>query len=385
MPTVRACNSNGKLLRGRVLKILQLKTSASRGGAETLLLQLTQAFTTRGHTVTTIVGEKGWLNDRFVEANLTVRSYPMTTPSACLHFATLLAEAKNAKPQVVLCHGARVSVFGTILSLLLRVPLVTVEHNVDDWRERAYGRNEIDRWVGRRSKRRIAVSEAVAAMLRAKHIVNPEKLIVIANGCAVAPLEDSVRVRQQVRDSLRVSDEELLVVTVARCVEQKGHRFLVEAIPRVLRVVPKARFLFVGDGPLRPAIEAEAEQALIGDKLQLVGAVDNVREILAGADLFVLPSLWEGLPLALLEAMLSGVPVVATRVGGVPEVIRDGVNGIVVPPGSPEKLAEAITGLLRDSERRQALARTGEADARRNHSVDRMSEKYLEVLESCIS
>jgi glycosyltransferase involved in cell wall biosynthesis len=152
----------------------------------------------------------------------------------------------------------------------------------------------------------------------------------------------------------------------------KGHACLIEAARIVCRAVPSAKFVLVGDGAERPKLEQQVGQAGLEKNFLFLGLRQDVPELLACCDLSVLPSEAEGLPNSVLESMAAGLPVVATRVGGTPEIIIDGVNGLLVPPRNPPALADAILRVLQDADLARRLSRTGQARMRTRFSYDRL-------------
>lgn len=171
-----------------------------------------------------------------------------------------------------------------------------------------------------------------------------------------------------------------LVTTVAGLNNQKGHAYLIRAVPEVLRKAPRTRFLLVGDGHLRGGLEAMVASLGLSHAVMFAGNRDDVASILASTDLFVLPSLFEGMPMSVLEAMAAGCAVVATDVGGTQDVVVSGQTGLLVPPEDSGALAEAILELLSDEEKRQAFARNGRRRIELNFSAARMGERYSALL-----
>ncbi len=174
-----------------------------------------------------------------------------------------------------------------------------------------------------------------------------------------------------------------LIVTVANFFAIKGHEWLIRGIPRVLRRFPRARFVFVGDGQTRRAMEALVISMGLSDQVVFTGSLANPLELINGSDIFVLPSVSEGLSIAILEAQALGKPVVATRVGGIPEVVEDGETGLLVPPRDPEALADAICTLLENPSRAQAMGERGRRTAQDRFSAETMvravERLYLDV------
>ncbi|MDR3647635.1 MAG: glycosyltransferase [Acidimicrobiales bacterium] len=169
-------------------------------------------------------------------------------------------------------------------------------------------------------------------------------------------LKQRTALRRVVRDELGVADDEVLALTVANLRSEKGYDVLLEAARLTVAAGAPVRFFSVGRGPLLADLERAADAGGLAGHLRFLGARTDTPRLMAGADLFVLPSHQEGLPVALMEAMSAGLPVVATTVGGVPDVITDGVEGLLVPPGRAELLAEAVQRLARDPALRTRLA-----------------------------
>jgi glycosyltransferase involved in cell wall biosynthesis len=153
--------------------------------------------------------------------------------------------------------------------------------------------------------------------------------------------------------------EEFVVTAVARLTPQKGHTHLLEAMARLSREAPQARLMLAGEGPLRAALEAQCERLGLNGQARFLGLVPRAKlpDLLAETDVVALPSLWEGLPVALIEAMSAGKPIVASDVGGNPELVAHGVNGLIVPVGDSAALAEALLRLARDPDLRQRMGR----------------------------
>ena len=225
--------------------------------------------------------------------------------------------------------------------------------------------------------RHVAVSRFVAARLRDRFHVRPERIVVIPNAATVAPRA----ARPVPRTELARSATAPIVLTIARLDAQKGIAHLLDAAA----AVPDASFAIAGDGPDRAALEARAGALGIGDRVRFLGHRRDVPALLAAADLFVLPSLYEGLPLAALEAMAAGVPVVATAIGGTDEVVRDGETGTLVPPADPNALAAAITRTLADRDGAMRLAAAARSLVAREFSVESMVDAVSRLYDSLLA
>jgi len=366
------------------VRILQLKTSAARGGAESLLLDLTAGLVERGHVVETVLGEQGWLQDRMQSKGLSVSVIPLVSVLGLFRIPQLAGLIKSTCADIVLAHGARVNLFGVLASVTLGVPVVSVEHSMDDWRTNSRFLSLVDRIVARRNIGRIAVSRAVGGMLNELDIISGDKVVVIPNGVRF-PSRSRVVNRRAIRSRFGIDDGAFVVVTAARLTKPKGHKFLLEALPELIKRIPRFHCLLLGDGNMRAELEGRCNALELEDKVTFAGAVDDVLDILPACDLFALPSLWEGLPVALIEAMGMGLPVVATAVAGTPEVVVSGESGVLVAPGDTEALAEAITTLYENENIRRRVADVGRIRAREMFDMEFVVGRYESVLQSWLS
>jgi glycosyltransferase involved in cell wall biosynthesis len=226
----------------------------------------------------------------------------------------------------------------------------------------------------------IAVSHDLRRILSDELRV-PRRVQVIHNGIDgerfVAAERDGVRRELGLGDAF-------VVGTAAVLTRQKGLFHLLEAARLVKAADPGIRFVVAGDGPLRAELEARARTLGVDDVVRFVGYRRDVPELLAALDLHVMPSLWEGLPLALLEALASGKPIVATRVGGNPEVVEDGVNGLVVPPADPAAIARAVLALRRDPAARARMQAANLERFARRFSVGAMTAAHLRAYRALV-
>jgi glycosyltransferase involved in cell wall biosynthesis len=172
-----------------------------------------------------------------------------------------------------------------------------------------------------------------------------------------------------------------VLLTVARLTEPKGHRYLLETLPSLMKEWPTLTCLFVGDGECRASLQALAQRLGIGQACRFVGAKDNLADFYATADVVVLPSLSEGFPFAVLEALAMSRPMVATRVNGVPEIIEDGVTGLLVPSRDTQALEVAIRRILRDPAWAAQMGQAGRTLVTARFTVDQMLKETIAVLE----
>lgn len=356
------------------MRIAHLIKGLGRGGAEGLLPQVIRAA---GKDVTYSVGYflpwKNALAGELEAAGAEVRCFGARSNAGL--FASVPAVAawlRRERADLVHAHLPLAGVAARFAGRLARVPVVYTEHNLQEryhpWTRRA------NRLTWRRQERAIAVSEEVASSIR-RHLGSQVPVSVIRNGIEVDRPSLSRQGVAELRQSFDLPEGAPVVGTVAVLRAQKRLDLWLEAARRVLAERPETRFLVVGDGPLRSELEAEAESLGIAASVRFAGLQEDVSAFLPLFDLFLISSEFEGLPLALLEAMAAGLPVVATSVGGIPEVIGPDREGVLVPFGDPGALSDAVLGLFADPPRRERLAAAGRWRVAQEFGVERMARE----------
>ena len=222
----------------------------------------------------------------------------------------------------------------------------------------------------------VAVSDDLKRILQGKlEITKPVR--VIHNGIDDARFATASGTR--VREELGIRPDEIVIGTAVVLSKQKGITYLVEAAKEVTRRVPLARIVVAGDGPLRQELMAQAEAAGLGDRMLFPGYRKDIPDLLSSFDIYVLSSLWEGLPLALLEALRLGKPIVCTRVGGNSEVIEDGVHGYLVAPKDPAQLADRLVRMAEDAPLRERIAVLSPERFREHFSLAAMTRQHEQL------
>jgi glycosyltransferase involved in cell wall biosynthesis len=205
------------------------------------------------------------------------------------------------------------------------------------------------------------------------------KITVIPN--AVKPLDTSLINRTETRSDLGLNEGDPFILSIGRLTYQKGHEFLIQAMSKVVGRFPNVKAGICGDGPLRSQLETQIKEAGLSGHVRLLGAWEDITPLLASADIFVLPSRWEGLSRALMEAMAAGLPAIATQVDGIRDLITDGVNGLLVPSEDAVALGNSILELIENAAMRKRIALEGQAHVLQAHSVDDMCRKYYELMQ----
>ncbi|NIA15128.1 MAG: glycosyltransferase [Nitrospiraceae bacterium] len=240
----------------------------------------------------------------------------------------------------------------------------------------------MERHAARRTDRIIELTPGGIEEHLAEWIGRREQYVTIFSGIDLSPYDAAIARRNETRRALGVADNQLLVGGVGRLEPVKGFRYLVSAARLVLESVPNARFIVAGTGALAKVLRAEA--ADLDDRFRFLGLRDDVPDLMAAMDVFVLPSLNEGMGRVLLEAGAAATPAVATSVGGVPDIIRAGETGILVPPREPEALANAVCILARDPGARQAMGQAARGAVAPAYGLDHMVARIEALYEALI-
>ncbi len=268
--------------------------------------------------------------------------------------------ARATRAQVVHSHGKGAGLYGRTAARLIGAAAVHTFHGIH---HAGYGRAYLvlERALTRRSLAVIHVSPSQAEEARGLGLAPPGRTHVIVNGVDVEHIRALGARGDFTRAGLGLRPDALVLVTVARLDTIKRLDVLIRAVPALAARLPAIQLLIVGDGPLRDRLRTLAATVGAADHVIFAGAVVDAARVLPLADLYVTASRGEGLPLAVLEAMAAGLPVVATAVPGHTDVVEDGVTGALVPPDDPERLAAAAAALLPDRSRREAMGRAGRA------------------------
>jgi glycosyltransferase involved in cell wall biosynthesis len=282
---------------------------------------------------------------------------------------------RRERPHVVHTHTAKAGLIGRAAAFAARVPVVVhtfhghVLHGYFGARtSRAFLR--LERAAARLSSVTLTVSDTVRAELIGYGVDAPERIRVLPDGLDLTPYAALEPLRGTLRAELGLAPGTPLAGVVARVVPIKNHALFLEAARRVAEALPRARFVIVGDGELRTAVQARAGELGLGDRVHFLGWRRDMPAIYADLDVLVVSSDNEGTPGSLIEAMAARVPVVSTRVGGVPDVLRGGALGTLVPPRDPAARGDAITAALRDRDEERL-------DAARRHVVERHGAERL--------
>jgi glycosyltransferase involved in cell wall biosynthesis len=363
---------------GRRLKVVQLTDRVgTHGGAEHLTMQIAERldperfesmvcatrFSRSEQEKQTVLEAAEALERRgvrFLGLNRHTRAHVWA-------WRPLLSLLRRERVDVIHAHKFGSNIWGVVFGQLCRVPvIVTHEHG---WSFKGRAKMILDReLIARGSDAFIAVSREDRRRMIEVERIAPERAVFVANGIPALPPPSG----NDVRGELGIGKEDLVVTTVGFLRQPKAMDVLIEAAARLAPRFPRLRVLIVGEGADRPVYEALIDKLGIGDTVKLLGLRSDVPDLLAETDVAVLSTNSEGSPLSVMEYMDAGLPVVATRVGGIPDLIDHGVEGLLVEPRDPDGLAEAIARLLDDPDEARRMGERGRERRRREFDIDVM-------------
>ena len=294
-------------------------------------------------------------------------------------------QLRRLKPDLVHTQMIRADAYGRWAAIRKGVPVVTAVHNIDNWKRSKKPWHRLMTWVDAQclatTHHVVAVSRAVQNHLVDRHGVLLDQTTVVANGIDFRAFEGApvpATGPSSIRNKLGISDRDIIVGTTARVAKQKAPEVWLSAALQVLAKHKNVHFVWAGSGPLLHAMQGIVHNRGLKN-IHFIGQIKNIPQFLGEMDIYTLASRFEGLPLALLEAMGAGVACIASNVAGNPELITHEQSGLLVPPESSEALASAIEQLIKDKELRQQLARAGQKFVRENFTPEIMATGYANV------
>lgn len=364
--------------------LAQLAGSAAYGGGERYLEWLLAGLDRAKFRPVVICPESGPFVRKLRTQGVAVAVVslePLINPLAVLDLVRLLRQERVA---VLQTHGARANVYGRLAGRLAGVPYIvsTVHNAIDDYEVSRFRRRlykAMLRLTDPLADRTICVSEAIRQAVVKDCPRSAAKAVTIYNG--VEPASFTPYGGERIRREWCAGSGPVLL-TVGRLTPQKGHRYLLDALPLLLKDWPDLCCLFVGEGECRETLRALARARGVERSCRFVGATEAVAEYYAAADVVVVPSLSEGFPFVVLEALAMAKPVVATAVNGVPEIVADGVTGRLVPARNAPALVEAIDYVLKNREAAMGMGAAGRARVAAQFTAERMVRETVALLEA---
>ena len=349
------------------------------GGAEMMVFRLSEELRRRGHAVVPVGPRSGtgWMGDMFRTAGFSPETFWLKRPIDPACVGRFIQLFRRHAIDVVHSHEFTMGVYGSAAARLLGIPHVLTMHG-GLTATKALRRRIALRWAMRQSGNTVAVSNATRKDFANDLGLQETAFTVVHNGVP-SKAGSSERVRQE----FGCKEGETVILAVGNLERNKNHRMLLEALVRLQHdglSVPWRLIIAAGRGGDEHEYLLEYVRAQhLDDRVHIATGRSDIADLQALADIFVMPSLWEGLPMALLEAMVAGKAIVASATAGIPEAIDNGREGILVPPGDLDALAAGLGTLLTDPERRRVIGAAALARANRDFTVQVMADRYLEM------
>jgi glycosyltransferase involved in cell wall biosynthesis len=365
------------------MRVLQLISSGGYYGAESMLLNLSLELE-KAATPTDLVlfynvhQPNVELYERARMAGISVRMVRCKGRFDLSAISEVRDYIRQDKIDIVHTHGYKADLYGFAAARLEKKPVVATCHNWLDGDAALSIYNRLDRMVLKKFNAIAAVSEAVGAKLKEAG-VEGDRISTVANGIDVDRFSG---LASQPRLEARAT---AVVGMVGRLDLQKGFEFLLPAIAELRKEFPGIKLVVAGEGPDRAAIAKMISDLSLQSSVELLGQCGDMPSVYAGIDIFVLPSLNEGLPMTVLEAMAAGKPVIATRVGAIPSVLKQGETGLLVNPADRNELREALRALLSHPDMAKRLATNGNTWVRQEYTSAAMAARYQEIYKSVLA
>lgn len=369
---------------GGKIKVLQLIEGLNLGGAETKLMELVAHMDRdRFETIVCSLGMGDRIKQEFEKLGVefvTMARQQRVDPGLIFKVAKLIREREIDVVMTTLFYA---DVLGALAGVFSKVKAVFSWETISAPEWLLTHRLLVYRFSMRFCTRVISVSHATAKWLIDKRGVPPEKVIVIPYGVNLELYRAGEN--PELKQKLGIAPDTKVVGVVARLHQQKGHRYLIEAARAIVAEYPKTKFVIVGNGELRAELESMAMQHGVGDHFMFLGFRKDVKDLMRVFDIFCLPSLYEGLPNVVLEAMATAKPVVATAVDGTPELIVNGETGYLVPPADPRALADKISRLVANDELAGRMGANGAKRVKVEYSLEKQVASFQNLYERFVT
>ncbi len=367
----------------KVCRIIYLITDLDVGGAENSLYQLVTHLNRKKFSpvVYSLTGE-GKIAEKLRGKGIEVSCLGARNKFDITVFFKLIKLLRNKKPHILHTYLFHANFVGRIAGWISCIPIIISAVRVaEEERPHHLYLDMLTQWM---VDKEVCVSKEVEKFMRTKAKISSSKLMTVYNGIDLScfhSLQDEEKNKK--REELSISKFNSVLGTIARLTTQKGLAYLLKAFQLILKSSPDCCLLIVGKGPQKQKLEKLSEELGITSSVKFLGFREDAIGIINTMDVFILPSLWEGMPNVILEAYALGKPVVATRVGGAEEIIKHGDTGFLVPPRDCKSLARSIKLLLENSKIREEFGTKGKELVNNNFSLDRMvkdTEKLYEEL-----
>ena len=358
------------------MSLFQIDAGKEWRGGQRQSFYLAKELKRNGYSFQYVVQPGSPLHHKASEADLPVLPLKIASEADALSILRLSIAMKRKKCCLAHFHDAHSVAVGSAAASLAKVPIRVISRRVDfPLKKNVFSRRKYTKNVDAI----IAISEGIKNVL-VEGGIDAQCIRVIPDGIDFAPFEDKTS-KDYLRQELSFSPDDFLVGIVAHLADHKGHKYLIQASQYLREQAPKIKIIIVGEGPLRLELNKQAKEIHVEDIVFFMGFREDVPQILNSLDMFVLSSYLEGMGSSLLDAMACRLPIVATRVGGIPEVVKHGKTGLLVSPRSPKSLAKAILKLYQDRELAHRLGQKGYEEVHLKFSAESMALKSIDLYE----
>jgi glycosyltransferase involved in cell wall biosynthesis len=370
-------STNSRDLLAMTIKVLNLIETSGPGGAENVLINLVTRLDTTRFQPLVCLRKRGWLPGELRRLDIPTVIVPQSHSLDIQWIFRVRRLVRKHAIQILHSHEFAMNVHTSLLSVLSGVPSVATVHGKNYYPE-LWRRRAAYRFVARTSQL-VAVSADIHEFLVRRVGIPGRQILTIVNGIDTSLYAPQSAMQHRLKSELQAFDGYHIVATVGSLYAIKGHSYLLDAARLVIAKHPKTLFLLIGRGPLRDELERHSLELGLRHHVRFLGFRTDIPDLLRAADTFVLPSLSEGLPLSMLEAMAAGKPAIATNVGGVPEVIKDGESGFLIPSRNPDVIADRLIRLIRSPELARGLGTTGQSLVRSKYDLPQVVRQYEEL------
>jgi len=370
------------------IKILYIITSSGIGGAERILYYTATGLNYNKYDIAVCsLKNKGEIARALEKQGIEVcclhmggRESFLGCLSSIIALVRLFPYLIRIRPTIVHSFLFRANILARIAGYLTGIPIIISSVRVMGGEKKYF--HYVEMITSFMVDHYVTVSESVKRYIIDKSKISAEKISVIYNGVNIKSQDNSYE--QNPKMPFKIENKDRILMTVGRLHKQKGHCYLIQAVSKVRKEFPKVKLLLTGEGEEENNLKKLVKSLDLTNEVIFAGLSSDIEGILPMAELFILPSLWEGFPNALLEAMAAGKPVVATKVGGIPEIVVHGETGILIPPRDTDALAIAIIDLLQNRLKEKDMGEAGRIRAAKRFSIYKMIEKtenlYQELL-----
>lgn len=370
----------------RRIKICHIITGLGTGGAERLVINMASCFQDDQWDIIicSLLKPSNEIKLKIEKSGLKLVPFHMWSKIDLTFLIRLIVYLRGKHIMILHAHLIHASIIGRIAARLAGVPvIISTEHNTSNWKMKSGLMNKLNVFTSRWNNKIIAISQEVQKAASRPNGYKADKMTVIYNGIIFPPRSNN-NLRKELMDKYGISANDIIVIAVSRLDRRKGIQYLIEAVSLILKKTKNVYCIIIGHGSELPNLIEIVSRLKLQNHVLFTGEKQEVDGYLEAADIFVQPSLDEGLGISIIEAMAHKKPVIATYIGGIPEVVEHEVTGLLVPPRSPKDIADAFYEMYYDKEKMKAMGEKGYEKVRvcftLQSMVDKVKQLYLQEL-----